>query len=329
MRVRWRSDDPVPQTDLALEASEFLRARAAQEIPGLTVQEQSRNGITVTRVAVETAAAATLSGKPPGRYVTIEAPGLTDNDRALHQETSEAVAAEVGRLVACDPKAAILVTGLGNWQVTPDSLGPRVVGQLLVTRHLQEYAPPELMGGLRAVCAVAPGVLGLTGIETGEILRGVVERVRPKMVLAVDSLAARNVGRIMTTVQIADTGIHPGSGVGNRRLGITEETLGVPVVAIGVPTVVHAGVIAGDLLEELVGQLERDPRFRDSLGPIAESVRGWLSESASGGRMRELVVTPKQIDGMIRQVARVVAGGLNLALHPGIDADDLARYLNL
>ncbi|HCC32810.1 MAG TPA: GPR endopeptidase, partial [Clostridiales bacterium] len=216
-----------------------------------------------------------------------------------------------------------------NWQVTPDSLGPRVVGQLLVTRHLQQSAPPELMGGLRAVCAVAPGVLGLTGIETGEILRGVVDRVRPKMVLAVDSLAARKVGRIMTTVQIADTGIHPGSGVGNRRLGITEETLGVPVVAIGVPTVVHAGVIAGDLLEELVGQLEQDIRFRESLGQIAESVRGWLSERGSSGNMRELVVTPKQIDGMIRQVARVVAGGLNLALHPGIDADDLAQYLNL
>jgi spore protease len=329
MRTRPRWDDPLPQTDLALEVSEFLRAREASEIPGLTVREQSRNGITVTRVAVETEVAASISGKPPGQYITIEAPGLTENDRELHQETSEALAQEVGRLVACDPQAAVLVTGLGNWQVTPDSLGPRVIGQLLVTRHLQEYAPPELMGGLRAVCAVAPGVLGLTGIETGEILKGVVDRVQPRMVLAIDSLAARSVGRIMTTIQIADTGIHPGSGVGNRRLGITEETLGVPVVAVGVPTVVHAAVIAGDLLEELVEQLERDIRFRESREQVADTVRGWLRDGASAGNMRDLVVTPKQIDGMIRQVARVVAGGLNLALHPGIDADDLARYLNL
>lgn len=327
MRWRPRPGDPLPRTDLALEVSEFLRARERAEIPGLAVQERRLNSISVTRVEVQTPTAAVMAGKPMGQYVTIEAPELAEDDRRLHEEAGRVLAQELGRLLPPDPQAVTLVTGLGNWHATPDSLGPRVVGQLLITRHLRDYVPPELKGRLRPVCAVAPGVLGLTGIETGEILRGIVERVRPQAVIAIDALAARTVARIMTSIQISDTGITPGSGVGNRRLGINSETLGVPVIAIGVPTVVHASTIAGDVVEELLEHFRGNLRFCDIIGQMDQVDRKQLIQEALGEGVGDLVVTPKEIDSMIRQVSRVLAGGLNLALHPGIDPHNLTRYL--
>ncbi len=327
MAYRPYEGQAMPRTDLAIEVSEFLRARDARAIPGLEVDERKLNAVTVTRVDVTSPATAAVVGKPPGCYITIDAPGLVDNDRVLQQEVSETLAEELGGLMPPRANAVTLVTGLGNWHATPDSLGPRVVGQLLITRHLQDYVPPELRGRLRPVCAVAPGVLGLTGIETGEILKGIVDRVRPEVVIAIDALAARNVERIMTTIQLSDTGIHPGSGVGNRRLGITSETLGVPVLAIGVPTVVHASTIASDVVDELLDRFRGELRFCEIVAQMDRMDRQRLIREALGDGSGDLVVTPKEIDSMVRQVSRVLAGGLNLALHPGIDEDDILQYL--
>ncbi|HEY8415123.1 MAG TPA: GPR endopeptidase [Thermaerobacter sp.] len=307
------------RTDLALEA-----LGGAGQVPGVHIEEERGDGYTVTRVAVLDQEAAGRLGKPPGRYVTIEAPGFRTRDRGLQERISNALARELAAMLPSEAAASFFVVGLGNWNATPDALGPEVVHRLLVTRHLKDYVPPDLRGGLRSVAALAPGVLGLTGIETGDIIRGIVQQIRPDMVIAVDALAARNVDRIMTTIQIADTGIHPGSGVGNHRAAVTQETLGIPVVAIGVPTVVHAQTIAYDTLDALARTLQDRSELFRALGQIPEQEKRRLIGEVLTPAVGDLMVTPKEIDVFVEEMATVVAGGLNAALHPGIDDVDLS-----
>jgi spore protease len=214
--------------------------------------------------------------------------------------------------------------GLGNWNATPDALGPRVVENLLVTRHLGKQVPANLAGSLRPVAAIAPGVLGLTGIETGDVIRGIVDRIRPDAVIAVDALATRSIDRILRTVQIADTGIRPGSGVGNRRAGIDRDTLGVPVVAVGVPTVVSAATIAGDAIELLAQRLEEaSPSAADALRDLLGDDRHDVISEVLAPAVGDLMVTPKEIDILIDDMARIVSAGINAALHPQVAAQDL------
>jgi spore protease len=214
-----------------------------------------------------------------------------------------------------------LVVGLGNWNATPDALGPKVVEHILVTRHLVESSPPEKKGGLRPLAAIAPGVLGTTGIETGEIVMGLVQRTKPKFVIAIDALASRSTQRMGATIQLADTGIHPGSGLGNKRLGITPQTLGLPVIAIGVPTVVEATTIIHDALVEMnrLAPALVNPKVLNQ----QELVKRVLSPY-----INTLIVTPKEIDVMIDDLARVVSGALNIAIHPGVSPEEVFRYLN-
>lgn len=252
-----RIDDPLfdqynVRTDLALEATEVVRSRTGQDIPGAQIEEEEGEYAKVTRMSVYSIQAAQTLGKMPGHYCTIESPGLRDRDRILQEEVSQIFAKEIQRfLTRIAPESLVMVVGLGNWNATPDALGPKVVDQLLVTRHLFAMSPPELRQGLRPVCAIAPGVLGITGIETAEIVFSLVKHVHPAMVIAVDALASRSTDRLCATIQISDSGVHPGSGVGNRRIGITPESLGVPVLAVGVPTVVHAVTLVSDALDLL------------------------------------------------------------------------------
>ena len=307
------------RTDLALEA-----IGASQPMPGVRVEEERGQGYVVTRVTVTTPEAAQRLGKPPGRYVTIESPGFRKRDRQLQERVANVLARELGAMLPDRPDASFFVVGLGNWNATPDSLGPEVVHRLLVTRHLQDYVPADLKGGLRSVAALAPGVLGLTGIETGDVIRGIVQQIRPDVVIAVDALAARNIERIMTTIQIADTGIHPGSGVGNHRAAVTRETLGIPVVAIGVPTVVHAHTIAYDTLDALTRSLQEQSALFRTLGQMPEADKRRLIEEVLGPAVGDLMVTPKEIDVFVEEMATVVASGLNAALHPRLDEIDLS-----
>ncbi|EKP93724.1 GPR endopeptidase [Thermaerobacter subterraneus] len=307
------------RTDLALEA-----IGTSQPMPGVQVEEERGQGYLVTRVTVTSPEAARRLGKPPGRYVTIESPGFRKRDRELQERVANVLARELAAMLPDRPDASFFVVGLGNWNATPDSLGPEVVHRLLVTRHLQEYVPEDLKGGLRSVAALAPGVLGLTGIETGDVIRGIVQQIRPDMVIAVDALAARNIERIMTTVQIADTGIHPGSGVGNHRAAVTRETLGIPVIAIGVPTVVHAHTIAYDTLDALTRSLQSQSTLFRTLGQMPEADKRRLIEEVLGPAVGDLMVTPKEIDVFVEEMATVVASGLNAALHPRIDEIDLS-----
>ncbi|MEW6572708.1 MAG: GPR endopeptidase [Bacillota bacterium] len=316
--------------DLAVEAHELARARTGAEIPGVVVEKENFPYATVTTVRVETEEAEGIMQKPRGTYITIDAPPLRDNDRRTHQEIVGLLAQKLKLLLQnlnLPEDASVLIVGLGNWHATPDALGPRTIDYTLVTRHLHRYAPQELHGGLREVSALAPGVLGITGIETAEIIRGVIEKIQPRLIITVDALAARNVERITSSIQLADTGIDPGSGIGNDRVGINVRTMGIPVIAIGVPTVVHAAFIASDAIEKLWRELNKNPnmqRVYKTLHPeLVKSVVDELLEPF-GGR---LMVTPKEVDSLIQTTARIIAGGIASALHPGIPAEEFSLYL--
>lgn len=320
----------LPYTDLALEASAALRGDVGGEIPGVTMKEERYGDVVVTRVQVLDERGAQAIGKVPGRYITVEAPGLRGRSRDLQEAVGKVLQDELGRLIAdLPPEAPVLVVGLGNWNATPDALGPRVTAALLVTRHLKDFVPPELRGGLRPVSAISPGVLGLTGIETSEIVRGIVDRSRPSLVICIDALAARSLQRIGTTVQLSDTGIHPGAGVGNQRAGINRQSLGVPVVALGVPTVVHAATIANDTIDAIGKAMQGKAKlFFELLQEFGHQERQALIHEVLSPLVGDLVVTPKEVDDLISDMARVIAGALNAGLHQSVGAQDLLRYLN-
>ena len=282
------------RTDLAMEARELHPS-----LSGVTEESEEHEGVAVTRIALTTDDAAARLEKRKGRYVTLDAPELSARPLDLFERVSRALSNELSRLMeglgTCEN---VLVVGLGNRAITPDSLGPRVVESIYVTRHIKQYMPDALPGPVRAVSAVAPGVLGVTGVETMEIVRGVVEHCKPDLVIAVDALASRRAARISTTVQLTDAGISPGAGVGNNRTGLDRETLGVPVIAIGVPLVVFATTISQDtisLIADETGLHNDEERLKE------------LAAKVIAEHIGELIVTPKEIDS-------IVADGINMAL---------------
>lgn len=314
------------RTDLALEHHETIRDDYPGGMPGVRFHEDTRDDIKITRVEVFSPEGEKIMGKAQGDYITVECPDLRRRNRELQDEVAIIFSEQLESLLQQGWDSAFIV-GLGNWNATPDALGPRAVGQLLVTRHLRDFVPEELAGKLKSVAAIAPGVLGTTGIETGEIIRGIVEHVHPDLVIAIDSLAARSPDRVVTSIQLSNTGIHPGSGIGNKRVGITRETLGVPVIACGVPTVVHATTIAAVAIDLLVDQMRGQVQFFDIVGEMDQHDRIGLVHEVLSPDVRNLMVTPKEIDVHILDMARIVASGINAALHRGIGADNLARYL--
>ena len=289
------------RTDLAMEARELHPS-----LSGVTEEKEELEGVSVSRIALTQDEAAKRLGKRKGRYITLDAPELVARPLDLFERVSRTLADELSRLIsgigACEN---VLVVGLGNRAITPDSLGPRVVESVYVTRHIKQYMPEALPGPVRAVSAVAPGVLGVTGVETMELVRGVVEHCKPDLVIAVDSLASRRAARISTTVQLTDTGISPGAGVGNNRTGIDRETLGVPVIAIGVPLVVFATTISQDtisLIADETGLHNDEERLKE------------LAAKVIAEHIGELIVTPKEIDSIVADMTRIVADGINMAL---------------
>jgi len=326
------------RTDLALEATEFVREQeqakrdaAPQNLPGVDVENAGTQDIKITRVKVTSPTGEAAIGKPMGNYITLEVPRLKENDQELYEDTCKALAQELVKILKLEENSSILVVGLGNWNVTPDSLGPKVTNHLMVTRHLLEYVPDQVDEGVRPVCAVAPGVLGITGIETGEIVKGIVERVKPDVVIAIDALASRKMERVNTTIQIADTGISPGSGVGNKRMEISQNTLGIPVIAIGVPTVVDAATMANDtidlVIDSLLNEAKEDKQFYNMLKNIDRNEKYQLIQEVLEPYVGNLIVTPKEIDDVVDRIAKVIANGLNIALHQGITLDDVNRYI--
>ncbi|MBQ5589895.1 MAG: GPR endopeptidase, partial [Anaerotignum sp.] len=230
------------RTDLAIEARELAQqeAAAADELSGVDVKTEETSDYFLTHVRILSEEGSRLMGKPKGDYITLESEMLKENNTECHEKIIKILAENIHSLVEFEKDACVLVAGLGNWNITPDALGPKVVSRILVTRHLQGTLPQEIEETVRPVAAVSPGVMGITGIETGEILKGIVEKVQPTLLIAIDALAARRSSRINAAIQLSNTGIAPGAGVGNKRMTLDQDSLGIPVIAIGVPTVVDA-----------------------------------------------------------------------------------------
>lgn len=304
------------RTDLAMECIGENDGR----MDGVQVSTHRVGDITHTRIRIETESAAELLGRGKGEYVTLECSDLPTCEARRRDALSKMMAHDIKRLLPRNGE--VLVVGLGNRNVTADALGTRVVERMLVTRHLHQAITGELQGKLRGVSAIAPGVLGLTGIETAELCRGLVQHVQPAAVIAIDALAAYETQRICTAIQITDTGIQPGSGVGNHRLGLTKETLGVKVIAVGVPMVVYASTIARDAMSRLI----------DSYGVFDsshEDAAQRLLRQVAEGFLGDMVVTPREIDELVLNVASLLADGLNRALQPAVDAETLHHYLHI
>lgn len=313
------------RTDLAVEARDLASERVGREPDGIISEEESGEYAKAVTVKVMTPEAERVTGKQIGTYVTIECPDIRMSPKAAKDEVAKFLSSNLASMLrdsGVTPDDEVLVAGLGNWNATPDAVGPAVVGKLLVTRHLSKVLPPEKRGGLRSVSALSPGVLGLTGIETAEIIASVVEKTRPKAVVVIDALAARSTSRIGTSVQIGNTGIHPGSGVGNRRFGITADSLGIPVIAVGVPTVVDVTTIIMDVLE-IMGKTGDSSVTQMPANRMREAVVNMI-----GPDMSQMVVTPKEVDVIVEMMSTVVAGGLNTALHEALTEDEIYEYLH-
>ncbi|UOQ50614.1 GPR endopeptidase [Gracilibacillus caseinilyticus] len=332
------------------------------EIEGVTIREDKIGNIGLTNVDVDENGAKQI-GKNPGSYRTIYSEAIKKQDTKLQEETAKVVAKQIIELLDKNnipADAAGLVVGLGNRNVTPDALGPLAIEKVLVTNHLFVHEPQYVQDGYRKVATIVPGVMGVTGIETSDIIKGVIEKYKPGFVIAIDALASRSIERVNATIQLSDAGIHPGSGVGNKRKELSESTLGIPVFAIGVPTVVDAVTITSDAIDYVLKHIGKEWREKDkpskSLTPSGMSfgnrtltdkdlpsiekrekifgMIGSLSDQEKRSLMQEvltplghnLMVTPKEVDGYIEDMAHLLAEAINAAMHKNVDINNFAQY---
>lgn len=359
------------RTDLAVEAREMVIAgrdnvhnqENLSQIEGVIIKEKEENDLKISLVEI-TAEGAEAIGKKPGKYLTLEVMGIRQQDTELQKQVEEVFALEFAQFLkqlGIKEEASCLVVGLGNWNVTPDALGPLVCENLLITRHLFQLQPENVEEGFRPVSSIAPGVMGLTGIETSDIIFGIVEKTKPDFVIAIDALASRSIERVNSTIQISDTGIHPGSGVGNKRKELSQETLGVPCIAIGCPTVVDAVTIASDTIDYILKHFgkelkegnrpsrslapagmtfgkrkkltdedlpdeEQRKAFLGMIGTLQEEEKRKLIAEVLSPLGHNLMVTPKEVDVFIEDMANIIANGLNAALHTTIDQENTGFY---
>lgn len=307
------------RTDLAVEAKESFEEDNV-EIKGVIIDEnyKEEQDIKITRVVIENENGAKAMGKPMGTYVTLEAPNMVVPDQDYHREISKELAEQIKKLIPLEKEVSVLIVGLGNREVTPDSLGPNVVENLLITRHVVREYGKEALGKnkVNIISGIVPGVMAQTGMETLEIVKGVVDETRPDYVIAIDALAARSTKRLNRTIQITDTGINPGSGVGNHRNGLNLESLNVPVIAIGIPTVVDAATIVNDTMENLIDAMEQTKELKSIGGTLKtfdvnekyQLIREIISPHLNG-----MFVTPKDIDETVKMLGFTISEGLNMA----------------
>lgn len=323
--------------DLAVEAREMLTELQGEsyQIQGVKVNEETVDGyIQITKVEVLDDEGARELGKEIGTYVTVEMPSRFYGQQKIYEQmcqTCAKVLKEMTQKFLPSEEETVLVVGLGNWNITADALGPKVLSSLMITRHLKEYMPDEINEGVRPVCGITPGVLGLTGVETGEIVKGIVDRIKPSLVIAIDALCSRKVERLNTTIQFSDTGITPGGGVGNKRQAITQKALGVPVIAIGVPTVVDAATIASESMHRVILKVKEhaqaNSEFYRFLQELEQTERYELVRESIRPAFGNFIVAPKEVDAIIDDISDVIANGINIALHKGIGLEDIDRYI--
>jgi len=361
------------RTDLAVEAREMVveeqnknlgeNEEPISDIKGVIIKEREIDGIKISTVEI-TSEGEEAIGKKKGNYLTLEVQGIRQKDTELQEKVENVFAKEFNQFLKnlnIPEDASCLVVGLGNWNVTPDALGPIAVENLLITRHLFALQPENIEEGFRSVSVIAPGVMGITGIETSDIIYGVIEKSKPDFVIAIDALASRSIERVNSTIQISDTGIHPGSGVGNKRKELSKESLGIPVIAIGIPTVVDAVSITSDTIDFILKHFGREMReggkpsrslvpagmsfgekrtlsdedlpdesgrntFMGIVGNLPDEEKRKLIYEVLSPLGHNLMVTPKEVDVFIEDMANVIAGGLNQALHGQIDGDNAGAY---
>ncbi|WP_339178049.1 GPR endopeptidase [Oceanobacillus sp. FSL W7-1293] len=364
--MKNREDHFQVRTDLAVEAKDMYTEKQEnkqkKEVAGVTFKESTIKDINISYVTIDEAGAEQI-GKKPGNYVTIHTDGVKKQDTEKQHQAAKILAKELEELMRkqdLPDQASCLIVGLGNWNVTPDALGPMTVEKVLVTSHLFRLQPESVAEGYSEVAAITPGVMGVTGIETSDVIFGIIEKYQPDFVIAIDALASRSISRVNETIQLSDTGIHPGSGVGNKRKEISRQTLGIPVIAIGVPTVVDAVTITSDTIDYLLKHFGREWNERDdpskSLTPAGMNFGskqltdedlpdkaqreklfgfvGGLSEEEKRQLIMEvltpighnLMVTPKEVDGFMIDMAEVIANGLNAALHETVTIDNFSSY---
>lgn len=291
------------RTDLAVEAIENHKTAAA--LPHVRQSDRTLEGFAVHEVRILSEDAAREIGKPQGRYLTLELDALIRREEDAFPRACKALSTLLRELLPHPNDGPVLIAGLGNRMITPDAIGPQTADHVIATRHLVAQSP-AIFADWRPVSALAPGVLGQTGVETGEVICGVLDRVRPAAVIAVDALAAGRLSRLLRTVQLADTGITPGAGVGNARAALNKETLGVPIIAVGVPTVVDGATLAHEISSQL-GQ------------PACEALDD-LSQP--------VMITTRDIDREVADISRMIGYAVNMALHPHLSVADIDLYLS-
>ena len=307
------------RTDLANERRDLYEKANNLEngIDGIESQKEEINSkIKIERVKILDENGENAIGKPIGTYVTIDVKDLKIATEEEMEKAGEVLTKELKNIVDkhIGNQDEVLVVGLGNIYVTPDSLGPKVINEIEVTRHIINYMPQYVKEGTRKISAISPGVLGTTGIETVEILKGIVDNIHPKLIIVIDALASRSIERISSSVQISDTGIVPGAGVGNRRSEISIKSLGVPVIAIGIPTCVETAVLVNDSLNLFIEKLQNEAKSNDYLNSIKNENNYEEIKQILMPRDYNLIVTPKEIDGLIENMKDIVAMGINNSL---------------
>ena len=317
------------RTDLALESKEMYDEENNVEISGVVVDKANKGSVDITRIEITDENGSQALGKPKGNYITLEVPGLRNADSDLKDEVSLALSNELRNIIQFKDDLKVLVVGLGNQRVTPDALGPLTVSKIKVTRQFFLTYKKDKDESMSCVSALIPGVMGTTGIETVEIIKGAAEKVNPDLIIAVDALAARRVERINTTIQITDSGINPGAGVGNRRLQLNSDSLGIRVVAIGVPTVIDSFTVVFDSIEEL-GQCDNDQKIGNYFGQLSQVLKnnGNIVNEMLNTCSRKMIVTANDIDALVQDFSQIIANSLNISLHPGLKLEDVNKYMN-
>ncbi|MDT8715301.1 GPR endopeptidase [Clostridium sp. 19966] len=319
-------------TDLAVEAREIYSQETKGKTDGVDYKDYKIGDFQITDVTIVNELGEQKMGKPIGKYITLDLPNFVHYDGDAIDEASKALAECMEPLINIDKGMTALVVGLGNWNITPDALGPKVVSRLMITRHLRELIPDSIDEGIRPVCAIAPGVLGTTGIESVEIVKSLVDRIKPNIIICIDALAARKLNRVNRTIQIGNTGISPGSGVGNKRMELSEKSLGVPIIAIGVPTVVDAATMANDtidlVVDEMIENATEGSKFYDLLKCMNKEDKARMIREVLDPYGGNLMVTPKEVDMVIDSLSKIIANGINISLQPALELDDINKFLN-
>ena len=306
------------RTDLAVERNDIYKRvnNIQNEIDGVKIENESQEDIEISRVRIISEEGEKKLGKPIGNYITLDVKNIKIVDDEKIEQIAEVVADELRNVIGehINDTEDILVVGLGNIYVTPDALGPKVVPHIEVTRHILEYMPKAMPEDTRPVSAISPGVLGTTGIETMEVLKGIVDNTHPKLLIVIDALASRSIERISSSIQIADTGIIPGAGVDNKRKEISIKTLGIPVIALGIPTVVDLASITNDCINLFIESLQQKAMSNSYLNDIKEKDNYEEIKEALIPKDYNMIVTPKEIDKLIENMSKIISKGINKAV---------------